>query len=234
MDLINRGLSTRIIILSESQAALRRTLRPRAPKPGQYLFLKFLHLLTLIPKDTDVTLKWCPGHSNIPGNEAADALADSAAKDDCDPGPPSLDLRTNALKAFKRPPPSPSRRLRSTCPTDFPVSAAIHQLRSGHVRLNAYLFRCKQAHYPICDRCGVLESVNHYLTSCKRFIKEREALRATLRRNRLRTQYLSSNYLLHNPITQAPLITHIKQNSRLPATSGSYFTPKRPPRQANS
>lgn len=103
LDLMARGLTTSIVLLSDSQAALNRMLAPRAPRPGQYLFLHILQMICLIPPGTDILLKWCPGHSDIPGNEAADTLADSAKEDNQTPDslPP---LHLNALKAFRPPP----------------------------------------------------------------------------------------------------------------------------------
>ena len=57
------------------------------------------------------------------------------------------------------------------------------QIRSGHILLNAYLFRIKRADTDICQACAneevnyqCIETVKHYLFECTKYIEQREAL----------------------------------------------------------
>ncbi|KAJ7727140.1 hypothetical protein DFH07DRAFT_722189, partial [Mycena maculata] len=55
-------------------------------------------------------------------------------------------------------------------------ASIITQLRTGHVGLNAPLHCIKVVDSPMCTRCGVPETVSHYLLVCRRFITERSTL----------------------------------------------------------
>jgi ribonuclease HI len=57
----------------------------------------------------------------------------------------------------------------------------ITQLRSGHVALNKYLHRIKATDSPNCIRCNQPETVEHYLTKCKRYIEPRKHLRESIK-----------------------------------------------------
>ena len=50
------------------------------------------------------------------------------------------------------------------------------QLRSGHVGLRSYLARFAHVDSPICERCATPETVEHYLTACKRYTRARSEL----------------------------------------------------------
>ncbi|KAF8305501.1 hypothetical protein DL93DRAFT_2039606, partial [Clavulina sp. PMI_390] len=51
------------------------------------------------------------------------------------------------------------------------------QLRTSHVALNKFLHTIKAVNSPLCVRCRVPETVEHYLLSCIRFDMERHTLR---------------------------------------------------------
>ncbi|KAA1068859.1 hypothetical protein PGT21_003902 [Puccinia graminis f. sp. tritici] len=97
---------------------------------------------------------------------------------------------------------------------EFPIQAAIHQLRSGNVPLNAFQFKCKRVPYPICLSCGVLETVDHYLISCSRFTKARSAARKILRDERITS--ITARTLLHNPHAFMATKSFIEISARLP------------------
>ncbi|KAF8906868.1 hypothetical protein CPB85DRAFT_1197569, partial [Mucidula mucida] len=70
----------------------------------------------------------------------------------------------------------------------------ITQLRTGHIGLNAYLHRMKIIASDKCAKCGVPESVEHYLLVCRRYTAARSALRQELGR-----QHLDLRTLLSTP-----------------------------------
>ncbi|KAF9509038.1 hypothetical protein BS47DRAFT_1260811, partial [Hydnum rufescens UP504] len=49
----------------------------------------------------------------------------------------------------------------------------IAQLRSGHIALRDYLERFGHADSPLCLRCALRETPEHYLVFCARFMRER-------------------------------------------------------------
>ncbi|MBW0472928.1 hypothetical protein O181_012643 [Austropuccinia psidii MF-1] len=56
-------------------------------------------------------------------------------------------------------------------------ASTIHQLRSNHVPLNAYLFQIKQVTSPCCPHCNTLENTSHYLLFCRKFSTQRKEFR---------------------------------------------------------
>ncbi len=66
------------------------------------------------------------------------------------------------------------------------------QLRTGHVPLNAYLFRSRAALSPNCPHCNVPETVTHFLLVCRRYSEERQALHRRTRLGNLQLRHLLS------------------------------------------
>lgn len=69
-----------INIFSDSIAALKNITDP-GPHPAQAFSLIFIRNITEALErypDLKVTLDWCPGHSQVIGNEISDALANEA------------------------------------------------------------------------------------------------------------------------------------------------------------
>jgi ribonuclease HI len=134
----------RIILLMDNQAAIERLKNPDAAKPGQYLLSQIRILAEAVDLATHILIRWCPGHSDIAGNELADDKAAEARDPElldptiCD----SLALEKTRLisrsKVWKGAPRAP-----------FPVQAAFQQLSSGHVDQNAFQFKSKKLPFPI-------------------------------------------------------------------------------------
>ncbi|KAI5827781.1 hypothetical protein K523DRAFT_245996, partial [Schizophyllum commune Tattone D] len=85
----------------------------------------------------------------------------------------------------------------------------ITQLRSGHIGLNAFLARIKAITSPMCPLCGVPETVDHYLLSCRRFVQQRHDLRRAVR-----GKYLTRKSLLGNVQHRAALLAFVHATGR--------------------
>ncbi|PBK67692.1 hypothetical protein ARMSODRAFT_845923, partial [Armillaria solidipes] len=69
---------------------------------------------------------------------------------------------------------SPSPKVQRTFKNMSRAEASMFtQLRTGHVPLNAYLFRSRAALSPNCPHCNVPETVTHFLLVCRRYSEER-------------------------------------------------------------
>lgn len=87
----------------------------------------------------------------------------------------------------------------------------ITQLRTGHVGLNKFLYRIKATDSPLCVRCRVPETVDHYLLTCQRFTLQRHALRRRL------DGPLSTRALLGDPNNISHTLEFIRATARFPS-----------------
>lgn len=79
-DMPERFPRREINIFSDSVAALKLITDP-GPHPGQSMSLIFIrNILDVLDRFPDllITIDWCPGHSNVQGNERADRVANDA------------------------------------------------------------------------------------------------------------------------------------------------------------
>jgi hypothetical protein len=120
------------------------------------------------------------------GNNLANETAAEARKKD------HVDSTIRISQAFNK-----NQSWRGSPRTVFLVQAAFHHLQSGHVHLNAFQFKCRQTHFPICKNCDVFETVDHYLISCCRYDLARWATRALLQEEKIAR--ITTRTLLHNP-----------------------------------
>jgi ribonuclease HI len=199
----------RLFILTDSQAAIDRLKTPKAPKSGQYLLSQIQAVANTIPLSTQIVVRWCPGHVGILGNKLANRKAAEARNTSL------LDISIKGSIAAEKSRLIRKEKLwRGSPRMSFPVQSAIHQLRSGHVHLNAFLFKCKRAPLPICLTCGVPETVDHYLVSCARFTEARVVARGTLHSQKIRT--ITTRTLLHNPRAFKATESFLELSARLP------------------
>lgn len=56
------------------------------------------------------------------------------------------------------------------------LDVAVFRLRLGHAGVNSHLYKIKVSSSPLCDHCGVEDTISHYLTECEKYDEERERL----------------------------------------------------------
>jgi ribonuclease HI len=167
----------RIIILTDNQAAIERLRGPGAPKSGQYLLTQIQDLADSIGPSTDIVIWWCPGHSGIPGNELSDEKAAQARNTTLSDSSIRTSLASENSQLL------PQQKVWKGAPrAPFTAQAAFHQLRSRHVHLNHFQFKIRQAPFPICEKCNLPKTVDHYLIACARFSKARVIAQRLLQR----------------------------------------------------
>ena len=181
-----------IYIFTDSQAAMKSINKNRFTSS---LALECRDALDALSSQCQVTLVWVPGHSGIQGNEAADALARAASHTPLlgpEPGiPVSLSTLELCIKDWKLETFTSSWNsigiarqskncisIRPAC-TKYFLSLKKKNLKrltdilTGHCSLNNHLHVMGLNDSPYCDKCGDLESAEHFLCSCPAFIKAR-------------------------------------------------------------
>jgi ribonuclease HI len=96
------------------------------------------------------------------------------------------------------------------------------QLRTGHVPLQAHLYRIKKADSPICAQCKTgHETVHHYLMVCRAFTEQRRRMqRDGGREASIMAKLMSKEKLI--PV----LFRYIAQTKRFAITFGDINTPE--------
>jgi ribonuclease HI len=92
-----------------------------------------------------------------------------------------------------------------------PQCSVLTQLRTGHIGLNAYLYRFKLVASPLCPHCGVPESVPHLLLICP--VHRAARLHLMIR---VKTTRLSLRTLLSSKNDAAPVLAFVHTTGRLP------------------
>jgi ribonuclease HI len=124
------------------------------------------------------TIQWIPGHSNIPGNELADAAAKAATELPGLHRPTSYGSICTAIKSFTGDGPPDHQRTRDVYRciskdkekliTSRSDQVLLAKLRSGHhIALRAYKNRIDGITNPSCPLCSEEEhSLEHWFTRC--------------------------------------------------------------------
>ena len=138
-----------------------------------------------------ITLQWIPGHSDIPGNEAADKLAKAGTTKDQFENPCSMATLRQIVKNqckeqwLNRWATGTTGRAyyseRSQPKTKDNIDnlsrrkqSHIFQFRTGHAPVNNHLNRLKPQREPHCRHCGhPYETTRHILTDCPEFQTQR-------------------------------------------------------------
>jgi len=185
-----------IRVFSDSQSALQ-SIRSWRASACQEVVAEIIKKLWM----SKVTLHWIPGHAGVEGNEQADRLAKAATGDEDESEPPPRRdgvpwyLTRLALKRAKvtegPPPPKWAETGRFTRKIDAAFhtgksaemyrqlnsseAAILTQLRTGKTFLNEYLHKIKASDTAACQR-RCIESVAHFLFSCRRWRQQRAKL----------------------------------------------------------
>ena len=205
-------------VFTDSQAAIQAVNRPHR-QSGQSIIKEFLDTIdeaVLENPELQVALTWVPGHSEIEGNEMADAEAKKAAINPMAARPfhhrPLRSARVQSIKAaakaqwlkewhngtrtshalrriMKRPGVKSGTKLYGKISNREAV-AALTRLRTGHCRLKHYLHRFKLADTPYCECRHGKETVEHYLLECKLYVEQRKELRKKVGVGRMRVEKL--------------------------------------------
>ncbi|KAI7965126.1 hypothetical protein MJO29_003224 [Puccinia striiformis f. sp. tritici] len=213
-----------VYILIDNQGTILRMKDVAQTKPGQYLFNFILDSLNSLTRKLTVTLVWCPGHSDIAGNEEADEMAKAAAARNEEA---NISLFSNIKKTQRT-------VIREHLPSLFPIShpsplhialnAIINQLSTGQIALNYHLFRMKKIFDPSCPKCKHKETPKHFFDFCPAYKTERITLRRELKRKKINFRSNDLHGLLQKPHAHALLSKFIQATGWFPYTSAIKIT----------
>jgi len=156
-------------------------------------------------KGKSIKVCWVPGHAGVRGNERAHTLASGPQRTRDGTYPVPLRAPMRLLRAARRKDAKDkvtrrvanitnSRVGKFTKELDSafdsghtrrlydgltpPQSSALSQLRTGINKLNGYLYKIHCSDTPTCDcDCNLTETIQHFLFTCPRWVKQRRALR---------------------------------------------------------
>ena len=236
--------ATAIHIYLDNQAAIRACTNRPHQQPGQHIILdihKDTEALAITHPSAKLYLTWAPGHKDIPGNDAADKEAKTAADDvdgDDEPLPQSAAAARQYARAHVKSPPENQRvgahhrRVRGKLSSKKTAAllaalpraqcSILVQLRSGHIPLREYLARFGHADTPRCTHCNVTESVRHYLSICGRYTHARTRLLNSIRSLKdasLRNRGFDPATLLSHPDVIPLTLKFVTETGRFPRHS---------------
>ena len=236
----NHQALPRCRIYTDSQTAIKAIERPQR-QSGQSIIKDLLDCIDEIMdkhRHLQIDIMWIPGHSEIQGNERADAEAKKAAAD------PTLNqlrrhrplksARTRYIKTAAKEQwqkiwtegtknakalrhiTKIKRKGNKTGPKLYndmvnrDTAATIAQLRTGHCGLNHYLHRFGINGSPYCE-CGYgKETVEHYLLECRNYKEPRKKLREAVGTGKMKV-----GILLGDPTEIKHTMAYVKATGRL-------------------
>jgi hypothetical protein len=187
--------TTKIRIFSDAQSALQSIGSWRA-SACQAVVAEIIKKL----RTNNVTLYWVPGHAGIKENEEANKLAKAATRKESPEAPQRSGrpwyLVTQELKKAGVTAVTAPLRTSPTGRFTRKIDGALHlgkaaelyrqlssseaailaQLRTGKSFLNEYLYKINAVDTASCA-CGHIESIAHFLFSCRRWTQQRAELR---------------------------------------------------------
>lgn len=221
-------------IFSDSQSAIKALHETTQSKPNQYIVRCLKSLIQQAPIPINLNLYWVPGHEAIELNEKADEEAKEAAQSENIEVILSTNLSTlkRTIKSLIIPPPetfhtdkpfifkTPSAKIWKTlAKLEKGRASVIFQLRSGHIALNAYLFKHSSKESitsPNCDTCRVPENTDHFLIRCRRFQRQRNSFHQAIKKDKIKINPFNSSALIDCPDVFFHLSEYVLQTNRFP------------------
>ena len=236
----NHQALSRCRIYTDSQTAIKAIERPQR-QSGQSIIKDLLDCIDEIMdkhRHLQIDIMWIPGHSEIQGNERADAEAKKAAADSTlnqlRKHRPLKSARTRHIKTAAKEQwqkiwtegtknakalrhiTKIKRKGNKTGPKLYndmvnrDTAATIAQLRTGHCGLNHYLHRFGINGSPYCE-CGYgKETVEHYLLECRNYKEPRKKLREAVGTGKMKV-----GILLGDPTEIKHTMAYVKATGRL-------------------
>ena len=172
-----------IRICTDSRAALQLLQRGPSARVPEMAGDVWHMLERLSEQGCHATLQWVPGHAGIPGNEAADRIANIAATMDQSSVPIDLPSARTAIRSLcseiarkwtspHHPHPKPTPGMDDL---DRWGRCTVSQLRVGASSLTRdTMHRFGRASGPECPACGLPDSITHLLTECAAYQQARQ------------------------------------------------------------
>lgn len=183
LEYVKFNLNVNCTVIFTDSLSSAMSIRNRSSTTRPNLLIKIIEIANEI--DSQLTVVWIPSHVGVEGNEMADTAAKQALNDEhivrvpfeyrelyglvddyverrwqaeFDASPTGSFIRN--LESFVH------MRIRFCCSENRHKEVTLSRLRLGKCLLNSYLFKINKHPTGLCDACGVLETVEHYLMEC--------------------------------------------------------------------
>lgn len=220
---------TSAVIITDSLSALQ-ALEDNHTRSNLVIEVRYM-LNKLQSQDKEIHFEWVPSHRGICGNEIVDKLAkEGSLKESIDVRVPSTkEELTKHMKSHYKEIWQYEWEISEKGRDLFNIQENVgkhikvqgysrkemillHQIRLGKCRLNYYLYVIKQHENGMCDICNVPETIEHYLSNCTKYNRER-----TIMKNSLKIQNVNVGNVMNESSKDnfRSLMRYIKDTKRL-------------------
>ena len=188
----------KVVILTDSMSSIQAMMKY---SPSSHTFTinalktKYKDLTT---EGLDITIQYVPSHVGVPGNEKVDELAKAGhIKDETqfplDKSEIKVKIKEKMMNSWKQKYEIEKNNglhlgkikkdlkkwpwTRNKCRR---TETALCRLRIGHVGLKGHLNRFQLTNSPLCERCNVEETTEHFLLHCQNYAEERRKMTRNL------------------------------------------------------